>query len=300
MPLALLCGELIGLTVAALGLWYGFKIRSLRASVMIVAAGLGWTAFCLSVLVPFFRGGRSNVYYSRFESVGGSPTGVLHTLFFDPAAIVEAVTTTSDGRYLFLALFPTAFLAVGTPLLALVALPQLAVNTLSDHWSSTHPRYQYVVPLTAPLIAATIMTIGRFPVRFRTFGAALVLSTALASIVIFPPLPGGENYVFGSQDSAARLSAMRHALDLLPSGVPVTATNRVGSHLAERRHFYAFPVLGDAEWAIVDTGDPWLATVEGDDRIHFDQLLRGLEVRNSWRRVFSEHGIVVYRRSGGP
>ena len=130
--LALACGELLGLTVAALGIWYAIHHQRGRAGATIAAVGVGWTGLCLLVVIPALSDGHSSRYYSRFATVGGSPGGVLATLVTDPRVILDAVSSGTDLRYVLLVLLPTALLAIGSIGLAAVALPQLMVNSLSD------------------------------------------------------------------------------------------------------------------------------------------------------------------------
>ena len=75
--LALLTGELVGLTVAALGVWYAIRYRRYRVGGGIALVGASWTVLCLAVLIPAFDDGHENRFYGRFESVGGSPSGVV-------------------------------------------------------------------------------------------------------------------------------------------------------------------------------------------------------------------------------
>jgi hypothetical protein len=123
------------------------------------------------------------------------------------------------------------------------------------------------------------------------------LALALACLVVTPPTPGAEEYVFGERETAARTAAMRKALETVPSGVPVTATNRLGAHLSDRRIVYLFPEREQAAWAVVDTRDPWLvAAGERADARLFAVELRGMERDAEWRLILERDGVRVYRR----
>ena len=193
--LAMLTGELVGLTVAALGVWYAIKYQRRGVGLGIAVCGAAWTAICIAFVIPAFNDGPSR-FYSLFESVGGSPTGLLTTLLTDPAAVFSAVTTGADGSYIAWLLLPTAFIALGAPLLLIVALPQLAVNLLADWGPSTQPTYQYVAPIVAPLVAASIMALRRFPERIRHVGSAVLLATAIGCLALKAPIPGSHVYRF--------------------------------------------------------------------------------------------------------
>lgn len=295
--LALSTGELVGLTVAVLGIWYAVSHRRAREGLLIALGGATWSAVAVFIVIPAARGGQPSPFYERFASVGGSPGGVLRTLFTEPGAIAAAMTSPADLEYLVYLLIPTGFLALGTPLLAAVSLPQLGVNMLSDFWSTTQPMFQYVAPTIGPLVAATIITIGRFPGRLVIVAAAVPFVASLACLVAVPPVPGGQDFVFADRDRPERVSAMREAIDLVPAGAPVTSTNRIGAHVSARRQVFLFPERASAEWVVLDVNDAWLQ-VGGErvDRPLFESLLRRFEGERSWIKVFEREGILVYRK----
>jgi uncharacterized membrane protein len=298
---ALLTGELVGLTIAGIGVWYALSRRRYRAGLGIAVAGASWTAVCLTFLIPAFHDG-PNRYYSRFESVGGSPTGLARTLVTDPGAVIGAVTTGADLRYVALLLLPTALIALGAPLLLVAAIPQLGVNLLSDWWSSTQPQYQYVAPILAPLIAATVIGVSRVRPRFRPVYAALPLAAALICVASMPPLAGEQGYVFGTRESAARLSAMQAAVASVPETAAVTATNRLGAHLSTRRAVYLFPERKRSDWLVVDTRDRFVVVgdEEGGGAALQQRAIADLEKDKAWRLVFDRVDVRVYRRIPAP
>ena len=293
---ALLTGELVGLTVAALGIWYAVRYRR-TTGLAIASGGVLWTAVCLAIVVPAFNEGEGSRFYGRFETVGGSPRLFVETLFTEPGVILGAITTGADLRYLALLLIPTAFLALGQPLILIAVVPQLGVNVMSDFWSTTQPMFQYVAPVIAPLVAATVMTVGRFPTRLRGWAACAPLVAAAIVMVAIPPIPGGQDFVFGPTETRARTTAMRTALTLVPSGEAVMTTNRIGAHLSARETIQLFPVRRRAEWAVLDTRDPWLQVAgEQEDVELFARLLRRFDSDPSWKLLYNEQDVRVYRR----
>jgi uncharacterized membrane protein len=255
---------------------------------------------CLNLLIPLFNDDRSSRYYTLFEDVGGSPTGLLAALFTDPGVVLSALLTDADLDYVAWLLAPTILLALVYPLLLLAILPQLGVNLLADFWPTTQPMYQYVAPLLAPLIAATIFAIGRFHERFRPLLAAAVLGAALVCLALRPPVAGEQQYLFGPRESPARVAAMKLALALIPSDAPVTATNRLGAHLSVRRQFYDFPRRSQSDWVAVDLRDTWVAGASvsefGTDARRFQGFVERLERDSDWTLVFSKERVRVYER----
>ena len=111
-----------------------------------------------------------------------------------------------------LLLVPTAFLALGQPLLLIAVLPQLGINLMSDFSSTTQPMFQYVAAIVPAPIAATVMSVGRFPGRWRAWVAcAARLLAAVVTLVAVPPIPGGQAFLFGRLESSLEQEPMRCA-----------------------------------------------------------------------------------------
>ena len=157
---ALTCGELVGVWIAALGLWYAFARGHRKAGLTIGIVGLAWTVVAVRVVVPAFSGGSSN-YYSVYDAVGGSPGGVVRTAFTDPLAILSAATHGGDVFYVTMLALPLAGVFVLAPALAAVALPQLAATLLAGFPATTDPRAHYIAGIIPFLLAATVLGLGR-------------------------------------------------------------------------------------------------------------------------------------------
>jgi hypothetical protein len=294
----MLTGELIGLAIAGLGIWYAVKHGRRRAGLVIAATGAAWTAICLAVVIPAFSNGESSRYYGHFDNVGGSPLGLLESLFTDPGAILGALTDISDLQYILWLGVPAAFLFLGQPLLLLMAAPQLGVNLLSTASATVAPQYRYSAPVIAAVFAASVIAVGRFPAPRRALVATMPLALSLALLSVIHPAPGEERYLFPETETSARLAALREAVALVPDEVPVTVTNRVGAHLSDRRTVHLFPARNGATWAVLDTRDPSNVTANWIGPIPFAEELRRLDRDPAWRLVSERQGVRVYRTDG--
>jgi uncharacterized membrane protein len=298
-------GELMGAPIGALGIWYALARGRRRAGALIALAGVVWTALAVYVFVPAFAGGDS-IFYGFYDEVGGSPLGVVRTLFTDPLAVLGALTELHDVVYLVWLGLPLLFLFLLSPGLAAVALPQLLANGLSDYRLMTDPRYHSVAAIVPFLVAATVYGIARLDPtrRTRTAGAVLVSSAALAFVVGPWPRAVGETPLGGRESLAAsHIETLAEAVRLVPEGVPVTASSRVGAHLSARRYHYSVPVLRRAEWVVVDLDDPWVVSEGAPLLTNHPEIVRAFAQRlrgdASWAKVFERDGVLVFRRSGG-
>ena len=81
----------------------------------------------------------------------------------------------------------------------------------------------------------------------------------------------------------------------------MTASNTVGAHLSARRYVYSVPMLGRADWVVVDLNDPWVVRRDSPILTRHPEVVRrftaGLESDPGWETVFERDGVVVFRRS---
>jgi uncharacterized membrane protein len=300
-------GELMGLPLAGLGLWYWRARGRRRAGLVIAAAGLGWSLIAIKIVVPYFQGGDSP-FYAYYESVGGSPEGVLRTLFTDPAKIVSALVTGVDVAYVVALAVPLALMFLLAPGLAACAVPQLAANGLSSITAAIDPRSHHVSAIVPFLIAGSVLGVARLPAARRVQAAAVVLVLCVGSSLAlgpWPGLPARDRLWPDGIPSADNVEALRMAVARIPEGVSVAATNKAGSHLSARRRFYSIPSVENADWVVIDTEDPWVplpprkpirSTWGRKDPALLERLKMQLERSSNWRRVSATHGVYVFRR----
>lgn len=305
--LAAACGELMGLTLAALGVWYALARRRFSAGAAIAGAGVAWTLVALEVVVPAFSGAQSP-YYGLYASVGGSPLGIARTALTDPLAIVAALSGRDELLYLLLLAAPLLGLFLVAPSLALVSLPQLLVNMLADAAGPTDPRHHYIAGVVPVLAAATVLGVARFAPPRRAPAAAAVLATSAALAVAFGPWPGPFERVplrYELDAPPGHTDVLRRAVGLVPADAAVTASNKAGSHLAERRFLFLVPVLENteakAEWVLLDTYDRWLShdglpfLVERP-RAEVEAFRDRLLADPTWVVRLEEGGVYVFER----
>jgi uncharacterized membrane protein len=289
--LAALTKEEIPLVIGALGVWYALAKGRRAAGATIAVVGTAATAFSLGVVMPHFREGAEPAFYGRYDAVGGSPGGLVKTVFTDPLAIVEATTERRDLLYLLELGLPLAGLFLLAPLVLIAALPELAANLLSSVATQTSIRFHYTAPIAPFLIAAAILGAAEF--RQARRAAVVLLAACAAGAVVIGPLRAGE---LVPERRSAHDAVAERALALVPPAAPVSSTNGLGAHLSERRRIHSFPVVRDSEWVVVDLKRASYLDRRSDPSTTAVPLARLLE-SGSWRKVFDEDGIIVLRRT---
>ena len=300
--LAMSTGELMGLPLVGLGIWFALARGKRLAGAAIALAGVAWTTLAVYVIVPAYSG-EDSVFFGFYDEVGGSPQGVVRMLFDDPGVVIGALVEGHDIIYVVWLGLPLLFLFVLSPGLALIALPQLLANWLSDFRSMSDPRYHSVAAIVPFLIAATVFGVAKVGApRRRILAAAILVCSATLSLVVGPwgravgatPLGGRENV------PAARADALELAVARVPDDVAVSASNTAGAHLSARRYIYSIPNLGRASWVVIDLGDPWVVSPDSPILARRPKAVRAfatrLESDPAWVREFEREGVLVFRK----
>ncbi len=301
--LACLTKEHIGFTVAAMGLWYALSRRR-RVGFAIAVAGVAVSVVAIAIVVPHFAPGGGSPFQSRYDAVGGSPGGIVRTAVTHPGTTLRALTEARDLQYVFHLLVPLAFLSLLAPALALTALPEVALNVLSDARTQTSIHFHYTAAATPGLVVAAIFGARRLlDGEARTVAAVSrgAVAAGILAMVAYGPGPLWHHVPLGQSlgSTQYRVTARNHAADravgVIPPGAPVSATNTMGAHLSARRRVFSFPTVAEARWIAVDTLRMSYLDDNVDRHDALDALLR-FRRDPRWHVVFARKGILVLHR----
>ncbi len=298
---ASLCKEEIALVIAGYGLWYALARRRRLSGGVIAAAGLAWSAFAVEVVLPHFNHGAASSFNQRYSDVGGSPGGVLKTAVTHPWDL--ATTAATHWQYLLHLGLPLAGLFLLSPFVLVAALPDVALNLLSKTPTQTSIHFHYTAGLIPPLLIASVLGAARMrrpvPVAMVAVGVALVSNFVLGAVPLWRFFPGGETYGSLATRVTPHDRIARRAVQMIPGGVVVSATNSLGAKLSARRRFLSFPMIQDATWIVVDETQPGYL----DQGLKFaPTAARVARLRRdpSWRLVFEQDGVLVFRSERRP
>jgi uncharacterized membrane protein len=298
--LAVLTKEEIGFAVAGLGLWYALARDRRRAGLAIAAGGIAVSLLLILGVMPAISDEESD-FYRRYGEVGGSPGGVVKSVFTDPLHVLQVAF---DGRglgYLLRLLAPVLFVLLA-PLTLVAALPELAINLLSSTATQTSIHFHYTAAITPALVAGSVFGAARIarrrPGTATPLAATAVVLALAAGWWLGPlPYPGGEDLAADSWRVDDHDRVAERAVALVPGGAVVSASNVLGAHLSERKRILSFPYRHDADWIVVDEtrpsyADRAVAPVEAAAAVSW------LRRDPGWRVVFEEDGVLVFRRRG--
>jgi uncharacterized membrane protein len=295
---AALTKEEIPLVVAGLGVWYALSRGRRLVGAVVAATGVVWSAVAVTVVIPHFARGDA-AFYGRYREIGGSAGGIARTAVTDPLRLAEVAFDGDGVRYLLQLVLPLAGLCLLSPI-ALAAAPELAVNLLSATPTQQSIHFHYVAGIIPPLVAAAIYGAARLrarrpvPVATLALAAALVGNYVLGAIPAWRVLPGGAHAPAHELETTEHDRVTQRALELVPGGAVVSATNSLGAHLSERRRILSFPLRADATWIVVD--ETRLSYRDSLRPVPAAQALVDLRRDPNWRVVYEEDGVLVFRR----
>jgi len=304
---AALTKEQVGLVVAAIGVWYAFRPGRRRQGIAIALAGAAVSVVALLVIIPHFAPAGSSPFASRYDRVGGSPSGIVRTAVTDPATIAREATKPSDRGYVVNLLLPLLALPLVSPGTALTAAPEIGLNLLSSTRTQTSIHFHYTAAAIPGLFAAAIFGAARLRRRSRLVRrllprllviAGLIAGYALGPMPLWRLVPGGSTLATREHVVSAHARAAARVISVIPKGEPVSATNALGAHLSARRRILSFPLTRGVTWVAVDTTRPSYLD-EAAAPTKFAEALAAIEQRGTFRLVRAEDGVRVYRLRRG-
>ena len=252
---AFLVKEEMALVGAAFGLYAMLGRRDWRLGLGVLAGSIATFAVVVQVLIPYFGGGRAFPYIAiRYANVGGSPLGIIRTLFTDPLRIAREVAQAKKAYFVIALFAPVLGLTVFAGWAALLVLPTLAYSLLSSYQPQFSFDSQYSAPLIPLIVGTSILGLARLPSRARPYIVALVVVSSLLFSWAYGDLPYSRKFDARLFQLQARYASFLPALDQVAPDARVSAENGFPSHLAERRYIYDYNFQGvqDAEWVVLD------------------------------------------------
>jgi uncharacterized membrane protein len=254
--------EHVGLAVAGMGAWYALDRRERKAGAVIALVAGAAAVVAALVVVPAFAPA-GGAFESRYE---------------------ELTLDWRDLGYVLRLLLPLALLPLGAAAALLAAVPEVLLNVLSTTRTQTSVQTHYAATIAPALLVATV-----FAVRRLTPSAAFAAAAAaFAGAIALGPVGRIETR------ADAHDAALRRAVVLVPDDAAVSTTNALGAHLSARERILSFPILDRADWVAVDTTRlTFLDSLRPDPSIG---PLSDLRRDASWRLVFAEDGVLVFRK----
>jgi len=262
--------------VAAAGSGRSARPIGAALGVTVFVLGLVWFYVTTFVVIPHYAGLAYGIgqtpYAARFGELGDSFGGVLRSLVTRPLTVLKIALEPLRLRYLFGLLIPTALLGLFGAEILLVGLPLLLANLLNSFPLQYSGELHYSAPLVPIFTFAAVVGLARLirnykfwregfqvnrrPVSGIAFALGLVIVCALGYQVADGYSPIGKAFRQSQPGGWPQVTAHHRLLDRFAAQIPpdaaLSVTTDLYPHLDHRELIYQFPILGEAQWALVD------------------------------------------------
>jgi uncharacterized membrane protein len=288
---------------------------ALWGGLFLVAWGLFWSAFAITVIIPHFNPAHQYYFLKDAGAVGGGRP-------FSVGALIGQAGSgwPTKGQTLVLLLLPTAFAALGSPV-ALLALPSVALRFMSTNTLFWGTQFHYNATVMPILFIAAAEAIGRsrgvpslaWPaVTERAarglagaardlvhagrrgaarHGGAMMAAVAVALAFQYPlsNLWQGATYKLD-----AHVAAADAAMAVVPDGATVQTTLDLLAPLAARTDTFWIGNAGNpvTQYVVFDGTDSGYSPPPTD----VPQFIASLYPRDGYVEVFDRDDVYVFRR----
>lgn len=304
--------ETMSFLVIMLGLYAIIAQRNWKVGLTTIAIGGLWFYLLLWHIMPGARTGiDGNTHFALgyYAKYGDTPGAILKTLILKPLAWLPDVFTLGQLRYLSWFFIPTGLLALFSPVI-LLAVPEFAINMLSDNLPMRTFYYQYSSALTplvfialvfgAARIRPLLTRLGRyFKISVLAKQADTVLILYLLVMTVFTvwrwsPLPGTRMAdVAGYTPYLPGKEFIQELKQTMPTEASVSATVKLSPHFSHRQHIYSFPLgIGQADYILISQDAESEVTPDED----VDRAIADLKKDTRYQSIYDNGVVSVYQR----
>lgn len=270
------------------------KNRQLGSAVFVFSLFIFY--LLVSVIIPNFRGGE-HFALEYYSDLGSSPLSIIGGLISSPLQFFSRVFSESSLTYLYKVFLPLGFISVFSPILVF-ALPDLGINLLSSNPNFRQLYYQYTAVITPFLYISGIFAVSFLTKRFKfiktEFFIWYILIFTLISAYFTGPLFLSKypNISVFTQQLTYR-DTVDKVLSTIPGDASVSATNNLGSHLAQRTHLYTIPMgLEDADYIAFLLNDQFAQPSLDIQR----QMAQLLKTNPSYILLYEKEDFLLFKR----
>lgn len=249
LMLAMACKEDMPLVAAMIGLYVGLARQQWRLAGLVIGMSALWFGIAVFIIQPQFAAG-GNIQLDRYAWLGDGLPEMAQTLLTQPVRVFDHLWNRAHlPEYLFRLFFPTAFLALFSPLTLLPMLPSLAVNLLSDNaFTWRLEDFHYGAPLAPFLFISAIYGINhlsRILNHITKINPLLPYAVALLLLLVFTgiyhfyrgftPLARP----FDWPQKTGHHQALAQIISTLPPSSALFAQSNLAPHLTHREVIYS-------------------------------------------------------------
>lgn len=299
LVLSLLSKEQVGLTTALFGLYALFHTKSKKeriAGITMVVVSILWVVVSF-LIISYFRGG-THFAVSRYGEFGDSPIRIIIGIITNPYSMVKYIFSMDMVRYLVFLLGPLGFLSLLSPLYLAIALPEFAINLLSNNIGTKLIIYHYTAVITPFVFVAAIYGVYKIS-KIKTQRAKILTGILIASTALFVYLKGPLPFMKEQeihpfkypQESMKEITIW--AKTLKDPELKIAVTGHAAPLFSSRRYLYNFSSYYDRADYVVLTLDEVYNYPEKDTLI---PVYNKLKEDQRFMRIYQSKLVEVYKK----
>ena len=234
-------------------------------------------------------------YYSDF---GDSPTNIVRNVFTSPHKLLSTIFHRDQLHYLQQLFLPLGFISLLSPILLILALPDLFINLLSNNPQLHQIYYQYSATITPFIFISAIFGVRNLKVWFPKLPNVLVtcylLIVTCYSAYLFGPLPFSKSPNIDMFTNPQKNKAViDNFISNIPSKYSVSATNNIGSHLSHRQNIYNVPLGIDTADYVAFLLDEHFAQPTLSDQ---HEMVEDVKNNKNYVEIFKIDNFIVFEK----
>jgi len=258
LGLALLSKEDMSLVLVVFGLYLVFVQRRPAIGALVISIGVAWFILIPFVVLPMLMSNELVVGYqhatANYSYLGTSFQEIVQTLADRPELLWEYIGQPRRLEAVFKFLWPTAFMFLLAPEIALMMLPFFIYLLASTSGAVGRLEAWYPSLLIILLYWAVGVGLGRLAGRWRQAGILLLLLAGFSSWIAYSQLWPGRQFVRERYQITSLERQISERLAMIPQEAVVMAQDPLVPHLSHRQNIYLFPWVGDnrPDYVILD------------------------------------------------
>jgi len=292
--------ENVALGIGMFGIWAWTERREWKWRLTPILGGAAYFLAATQLVIPWALHGHPWHLGKYFSYLGTAPVEIATTAITHPGLVIHHLLSGPNIQYFIFLVQPIAWLLPFGHPAALLALPDLAGNLLSDNDGLKVIGWHYQFMTSTGLFIGALCTMQRLLSRLQARpewkGCAFLVAAGLAALCM-------SHWVFWWQPQTYRRlpqhAALVRALDVVGPDKSVIVPDRLKGHVSQRVHYDGinrFPTqtayASQFEYVILDANERRYPPVI--TREFFDAFRTNL----MYRIVFAEENVFVFQRLG--
>jgi uncharacterized membrane protein len=298
---ALLNRENVPLAIMMFGVWALVERRSWKWVVVPIVCGAAYFWFVTFVAMPYFRQGENWHVARMFGYLGSSAGEIFKNAALHPLVLVQHLFSSDNVRYVIFLVQPLGWILPFFALPCLVALPDLAINLLSENTALKVIPWHYNVLTGTALFVSTLFAVRKIGLwQRRKYGEGRYLPVVACGLLVLSAAHWFLWFQPGYLRELPYQQALNHAIESIPKDVSVLSSVRIQARFSGRPRYDSLNVFEHQpeyaktfDYVLLDANErrfPPFVTQE-----FFDSFYKNPR----YQLIFAEQNVFVFHRLGG-